>query len=336
MAHRAGPAVLILALLAGCGESDRNAAKVVVYTSVDQVYAERIIGECKETGLNVAAVFDAEANKTTGLFGRLMAERTQPRADVFWNGEACRTLQLVESGLAEDISDLVPENFPRKWIDPEGRWVAFSLRARVIVFNTNLVKREDVPRTLEELTRPEWKGKVAIAKPLFGTTATHMAALYEVLGEERAEQLLRALKANDVRVVEGNSVVRDVVARGEVPVGLTDTDDVFAGIEQGMDIDFVLPDQDGIGTLAIPNTVMILKGGPNPEGARLFVKFLLAPKVEEMLAFERARQIPVRDEILRPEELKRFVGIKSMDVDYAKVAARMPDAARRVEQIFLR
>jgi len=335
-AYALGLALFASAFLAGCGESDQGLSKVVVYTSVDQVYAERIIGECKELGLDVAAAFDSEASKTTGLFKRLIEERDRPRADVFWNNEACRTLQLVESGLAEDLSDLVPDNFPKRWVDPNGRWVAFSLRARVLVFNTKLVAPDEVPRTLAELTQPKWKGKVAMANPLFGTTATHMAALYEAMGEERAEELFRSLKANGVRIMEGNSVVRDVVARGEVPVGLTDTDDVFAGMEQGMEIDFVLPDQNGMGTLTIPNTVMIVKGGPNPEGARRFVQFLLSPKVEEMLAFERARQIPVRDDIPRPDELKRLTGIKSMAVDYGNVAARMPDTALRVEEIFLK
>ena len=147
---------------------------------------------------------------------------------------------------------------------------------------------------------------------------------------------MRKLKANDVRIVEGNSVVRDVVARGEVPVGLTDTDDVFAGIDDGLPIALVLPDQDGMGTFVIPNSVLIVTGGPNPKAARNFVRFLLQPEVEELLAFSRARQLPVRADVPRPEELVSLASLRAMEVDYRRVAERMPEVARRAEGIFLR
>ena len=88
-------------------------------------------------------------------------------------------------------------------------------------------------------------GTAAWANPLFGTTATHVSALYSTLGEKRAEALLRGLKENGIRLVEGNSAVRDLVAHGGAAVGLTDTDDALGGIEDGLPIAFTLPDQDG-------------------------------------------------------------------------------------------
>lgn len=328
-------------LAGGCGARDE--AEVVVYTSVDQVYAREVFQRfTQQTGVRVLAVFDTEAGKTTGLYRRLLAESRRPRADVFWNGELTRTIQLAQAGLAEDLSDLVPPDLPSRWVDEGGRWVAFSLRARVIVYNTELLSPAQVPRTLRELTEERWRGKVVMANPLFGTTATHVAALYEALGEQAAEEFLRALKANEVRIVEGNSVVRDVVARGEVPVGLTDTDDVFAGMAEGLPIDLVLPDQsdraDGpaLGTLLIPNSVMMVAGGPHPEAAREFVRFSLRPEVEELLAFSRARQLPARAQVPRPEALARLGSVRAMEVDYRRVAERMPEVARRVEALFLR
>jgi len=326
-------ALLAVPAFAGCPGGKRP--EVVVYTSVDQVYAQQVFDRFREqTGVRVRPVFDTEASKTTGLYNRLLAERRRPRADVFWNNEICRTVQLAEAGLAADLRDLVPPDIPRRWVDPTGRWVAFSLRARVIVYNTTLLKEADVPRTLQALTTEPWRGKVAMANPLFGTTASHAAALYEDLGDTHAEALFRALKANGVRLVDGNSVVRDVVARGEVPLGLTDTDDVFAGIQDGRPIGLVVPDQGGMGTFVIPNTAMLVAGGPNPDTARRFVRFLLEPQVEEMLAFGRPRQVPVRDDVNRPDDLKPFADLRAMDVDFSSVAARMPATARRLTDIF--
>lgn len=328
---------LLLAVVAGCDRSGVQPGEVVVYTSVDQVYAVRVFKRFTEqTGVRVRPVFDTEAGKTTGLFRRLMAERNRPRADVFWNGEICRTIQLARAGLGGDLRHLVPDDLPRRWVDPEGRWAAFSLRARVIVYNPEIVAAAEVPRSLADLTLPKWRARFAMANPLFGTTATHVAALYEVMGDEQAETFLKALKANEVRLVEGNSVVRDVVARGEVAVGLTDSDDVFAGIQDGKRLGFVLPDQDHMGTFAIPNSVLLVAGGPNPETAEEFVRFLLRPEVEELLAYARARQIPVRPSVPRPDELKDLAAMRTMRVDYGRVAARMPNTAKRMEDIFLR
>ena len=321
-----------LALTTTC--RSQRLKQVVVYTSVDQIYALQIFEQfTRDTGIQVRPVFDTEAGKTTGLYRRLLAEQLRPRADVFWNGEICRTLQLVDAGLAADLSEQVPNDLPQRWQDPQGRWAAFSLRARVIVFNTKHVKPEDAPKTLHELTLPEWRGKVAIANPLFGTTATHVTALHLVWGDAKAGQWLQALKANDARIVEGNSVVRDVVARGEVLVGLTDTDDVFSGIENGMPIDFVLPDQDGIGTLVIPNSVLIVAGGPNPQPARRFVSYLLQPEVEQLLAEGRARQVPVRAHVPRPSDLARLAEIRAMVADYGAVANNVGKIVRQAEAI---
>lgn len=327
-------ACALFLILTACNSPD---SEVIVYTSVDQIEAQRIFQLfTQNTGILVKPVYDTEAGKTTGLFRRLMAERNHPQADVFWNSEICRTIQLAEAGVAENISALVPADIPKRWLDPQGRWAAFSLRARVIVYNTNLIKRSSAaPQTLDDLLKPEWRNKVVMANPLFGTTATHVAAMYETLGNDAAEKYLTRLKANGLRLVEGNSVVRDVVARGEIPVGLTDTDDVFAGIANGLPIAFILPDQKTRGTFVIPNSAIRVARGPNPETARKFIRFLLSREVEEKLAFARARQIPVRADINRPKELNPFADLRALEVDYSRVSKRMSETAKQMETIFL-
>ena len=94
----------------------------------------------------------------------------------------------------------------------------------------------DAPQSIFDLADPKWKGQVAMADPRFGSTSFHVAALYALAGDEKMDDFFRRLKANGVRIVDGNSVVRDLVARGEVKVGLTDTDDVNVAIENGQPI----------------------------------------------------------------------------------------------------
>ena len=116
---RAWYALIPLVLAAGCG--DPEPAAVVVYTSVDQHYAEPVLAAFeRETGIRVRAVYDVEASKTTGLVNRLIAERARPKADVFWNGEFAQTMLLKERGLLASYASPGREAAP--WRDPDGYW----------------------------------------------------------------------------------------------------------------------------------------------------------------------------------------------------------------------
>ena len=133
---------------------------------------------------------------------------------------------------------------------------------------------DELPRSLFDLTKPKWRGKVAIANPQFGTTRTHVAALFAVLGPERAQQFLQDLLTNEVRIVDGNAMVKNLVAcarpdSSPIYLGLTDTDDVLAGKAAGEPVDLIYPDQDpaSFGTLLTPCSIALIRGAPHLEAA---------------------------------------------------------------------
>jgi iron(III) transport system substrate-binding protein len=220
-----------------------------------------------------------------------------------------RASLLKSKGVLEPFEPAAAADIAARWRDPGHAWTGFGARARVIVYNTKAVK--DPPRTLAALGDPKWRGRVAIGHPLFGTIANHFAAL----GEARALRLAAALKANQVRVVGGNSPVRDLVANGECDVGLVDTDDVWVGKARGDTIDLVYPDQDGDGTLAIPNCAALIRGAPHRENARRFIEYLVSAESEAFLARGPSHQMPVRPSV-SPELAK----IRTMDVDWGKLS----------------
>ncbi|MCX7934202.1 MAG: extracellular solute-binding protein, partial [Planctomycetota bacterium] len=255
---------------------------VCVYTSVDQVHAEPILRAFEaETGIKVLAVYDIEANKTTGLADRLIAERKQPQADVFWNGEFSQTLRLREKGVLAAIpAAAVPAAG-----DVEGYWRPGGGRARVILVNKSRLPPAEYPASLQDFLAERYPGEqIAIARPLFGTTATHAAALAAVWGQEKAIDFFRRLRARGVRVVEGNSVVRDLVAKGEIMFGLTDTDDALGAIQAGAKVEMIYPDQNDLGTLVVPTTVAMINGAPHAEEAQRLIAYLVRPDTQERLA----------------------------------------------------
>ena len=254
--------LLLAALFLGCKP---NGPTVVVYASQDQVYAEPILARFeKESGIRVRAIYDSEAVKTVGLVNRLLAEKNNPQCDVFWNNEEFRTRQLEAQGIVST-------------------WAAFGYRTRRLVVNTNLIS--DAPASLLELTNARWKGKVALAYPLFGTTATHFLALRQQWTPGQWEQWCRALRANEPLLLDGNAVVVQFVGRGEATVGLTDSDDIAAGQRQGMPIAALPVNAE---TLFIPNTVSIVRDAPNGREAKMLFDYLRSPEVLKALVEARA------------------------------------------------
>ncbi len=320
----------------GC-KSKKADNQVVVYTSLDEVYSQPVLDAFeKETGIKVLAVYDSEATKTIGLVNRLIAEKNSPRADIFWNSETGRTIVLKQNDVLDKYVSPSASEIPAQFKDPQGYWTGFAARCRVLIYNTNLLKKEDLPKSIFELTDVKWKGKVAIAYPLFGTTATHCAALFAQLGEEKAKAYFEALKANGAVLTDGNASARDRVADGTVLIAFTDTDDAFVAINQGKPADIVWPDKEGIGTLLIPNTVALIKDGPNPEAGRKLIDFLLSPKVEEMLAHCESGQIPLRTSIKCPQHVPTLDKIKAMDVDYEKIVDMMKTSDSFLQKVFVR
>lgn len=314
-----------------------RAAEVVIYTSLDQVFSEPILQEFeKKTGIKVKAVYDVEAAKTTGLVNRLIAEKNNPQADVFWNSEVGKTIVLKQKGVLDSYRSPSAEGIPEQFKDKDGTWVGFAARSRVLIYNTKLIKKSDLPRSIFELTDPKWKGKAALAYPLFGTTSTHVAALYALLGQEKAESFLKALKENKVIIVDGNSVVRDIVVDGEAAIGFTDTDDAHVAIKMGKPVDIIYPDKEGIGTLLIPNTVSLIKGAPHPQEAKKLIDYLLSRGVEGKLAFCESAQMPLRDGVKVPSHVPAFTSIKAMNVDFYQIAENLEKSAQFCQGLFIR
>jgi iron(III) transport system substrate-binding protein len=312
---------------------------VVIYTSVDQVYAEPIFKKFEKTKrIRVLAVFDVEAAKTTGLVNRIIAEKDRPQADVFWSGEFAQTILLKEKRVLTPYVSESAKDIPLLYHDSEGNWAGFAGRARVIVVNTRLVPPSKYPKSIFDLQEPFWPAEqVGMAYPLFGTAATHAAAIYVALGPEAGRAFFQKLQVRGIRVVEGNSVVRDLVANGQLMLGLTDTDDACGAIERGAPVAVVFPDQEqnALGTLVIPNTVALIANGPNPAEGRALIDFLLSKEVTNELIASGWIHIPLRQADVRPKCLPN-IDIKGMSVNFADVFQQLQPAKKDLAEVFIR
>lgn len=292
---------------------------VVVYTAHDRQFSEPILQKFEEaTGIEVLPVYDTEAVKTVGLVNRLLRERNRPRADVFWNNEIVRSIQLKNEGLTAPYESPSAARIPASLKDPEGHWAGFGARARVILVNKDrLPDQAQWPRRVDALADPQWKGNAAFAKPLFGTTNTHAAVIWAAAGEDAAKEFWNAALENAI-MEAGNAQARDAAAAGEVAWCLTDTDDAHGAVLDGANVAIVYPEGGpaGEGTMVMPNTVVLIKNGPNPEQGKALIDFLLSEAVEADLAASRSAQLPVRDGVPGPENLPPLNAGQIMEVNW--------------------
>jgi iron(III) transport system substrate-binding protein len=326
-----GPALVAAALVALAGCSSKS-AEVVVYVSEDQVFSEPILRDFeRETGVRVKPVFDTEEAKSTGVMNRLLAEKNNPQADVYWANEPIRAEVLKQESVAAAYQSPSAEGIPANFKDPNGYWTGFSARARVLLVNNSVANK---PKSITAYGDPAFNGKTVIANPLFGTTTTEIAALFIFWGDEKANTFLADMKRNNVKVSTSNGESADFIASGESGLGLVDSDDAANRIKQGKPVEMIYPDQDDNepGCFIVPNAAVLIKNGPHPEAAKKLIDYLLSAETERKLAASDAAQIPLHQGVETPAIVRKIENIKPMQTDYAAVARKMREIEPLLKQ----
>lgn len=281
-----------------------SADELIVYSGRKESATKPIVEAFqKKTGIQVKL----KVGKTSGLAHELIQEQARPLADVFIATEAGVMEILAKDGVLDayvspEAKDLEPGSWDRSW-----RWTGISSRARVIIYNKNLVPDKDVPRSVFQLTDPKWKGKVAIAGTLERTTLSWASALVAVKGPDFTKSFLARLSANGLKILPDNTDVWQGVGRGEFAIGLTNSPNYFVARKAGYPVGVVYPDQnDGeIGTLLNLNAVALVKGASHAAAAKRFIDFVLSAQGQRIL-IDGAYEIPLRPDIIDPVPLTGF------------------------------
>jgi iron(III) transport system substrate-binding protein len=312
---------------------DDSTPQVTLYCSVDQIIAEEVVARFeKESGIDVLVRYDSEASKTVGLVQRIRAEQKLPMADVFWSSEIFHTIRLAREGLLQPYRGEQTTAWPRAFCDDAGQWYGFGLRGRVIAYNTRRVDSSDAPKSLEDLLNRKWQDRIVMATPSFGTTGGEVASWFAHYGDARAKAILEGLKANGVRLVDGNSTAVRMLWLGQADICLTDTDDVYAAQRNGWPIEMIPNDQGDGGSLVIPNTVAQIKNGPHPDTAGALMEFLLSETTERLLAESDSHNYPVRKEL--QGEFGDYNIPSPLEIDYERIGDVLTLAIKVANEVF--
>jgi iron(III) transport system substrate-binding protein len=318
----------LASLLFACSADQRE---VTVYTSLDQPLSQTVLEQFeRDAGIRANAVYDTEATKTTGLVNRILAEANRPQCDVFWNNENVQTLRLVSRGVTQPYVSPNAETIPASFRDPQGHWTGFAARVRVIVVNTDRVDPVPAFAEYEDIFLDSHAADSALALPLFGTTASHVAALATAWGVDETETWLRSIQDRGAQILESNGRTCDAVARGAISFAWTDSDDFAVAQSEGYPIAAVIPSS---GAILIPNTVSIIAGAPHPDEAKALVDYLLRPETERLLAQQSGRQIPLHPDVETPTDVFRLSDLRVQQIDWGAVAENFEAATAMVNRV---
>ncbi len=316
--------------------SAASAQELNLYTYREPGLIKPLIDEfTKETGIKVNTLFAA-----SGLEERLRAEGASSPADVLLTVDIGRLQQAKDYGVTQAVkSEALEKAIPAAYRDPEGHWFGVSLRGRVVYASKDRVKQDAI--TYEDLADPKWKGKICIRSGQHLYNVSLFAAAIAHMGEAKAEEWLKGLKANLAKKPSGGDrdVVKDIAA-GVCDIGLGNTYYV-ALMLNGKDADqrkqaeavkVILPTFQGGGTHVNISGVTLAKHAPNRENALKFMAFLTSDTGQRIHAHVN-HEYPINPKISVDETIASFGDLKPDTLPIAEIAKLRKTASELVDKV---
>ncbi len=298
---------------AGAGERDPDAdpTNLVIWSAAAEDEADALVQSftAKHPGIRVDLIRAGSGE----LITRLNAEQPRPQGDILL-GIAKETYDAhydlfrgYKSANHEDIGPDVRDTAELP------RYYGYSMPLQTFIVNTNILPEGQYPTRWIDLVDPKYKGEIILANPaLSGSAYAQIYMFYKLFGEARLQELAR-----NAVFTASSTAVPESVARGEYGIGVTGEANVAKYISEGYPVVYVYPEE---GTGARFDASGIIKGGPNPKAAELFMDFVTSPDAYEIILNTRQRRVVV-DYLPGPGPLPALDAIKLFEYDAEEAAA---------------
>ena len=277
--------IVLAMMLAACGTGQAAAPKLTVYSG----RTEGLIGPllerfAQETGTDVQVRY----GDTAQLAATILEEGEASPADVFLAQDAGALGAVQAAGRFRKLPEATLQKVNPRFRSPLGEWVGLSGRARVVAYNTDRLKPEDLPDSILGFTDPKWKGRIGWA-PTNGSFQAFVTALRHTEGEAGARAWLEGIQANQPRVYPNNISIVDAVGKGEIDVGFVNHYYLYTFLKErgeSFPVRNYHPRASGAGAMINVAGIGILKTSQNVATAERFVEYLLAQPAQEYFAGE--------------------------------------------------
>lgn len=297
--------------VAATARAGGDAGTLVVYSGRGEALVAPLFREFEEqTGIEL----DVRYGATPTLAAQLRLEGDKSPADLVFAQECGALGALAEAGLLAPLPADVLARVEPRFRDPGGRWVATSGRARVLVHDTRRVRPEELPRRLEDLADPRWKGRIGWA-PSNASFQAHVSALRHGWGEARTRAWLEAVQRNEPRAYPKNGPIVQAVAAGEVDVGLVNHYYLHRLRRPGWTLANASFAAEGdAGNVLMISGIGVRAGSPNAGRAARLVTWLLADAQQRYFAQE-TYEYPVATDVPTHDDVTPLAGLRLASID---------------------
>lgn len=308
---------LLSPLLAACSEDE---PKLVVYNAQHEPLLKELAPAfTEETGIEV----ELRNGKDLEMSNQIVAEGKASPADVFLTENSPAMSQVEAAGLFDELPAGILDVIPEQYRPVSGLWTGFVARSTVLVYNTEQVQEADLPASLLDLAKPEWKDRISFS-PTGADFQAIVAAVLELEGEEATKAWLEGIKANG-KVYDGNNLVLEAVDSGEVEVGIVyhyywERDRKENGDVSDQSAQHYFTGGDP-GAFVSVSGAGILKSSDMKAEARKFVEFLVEKKGQQVLADSYALEYPLNPEVELDGVTKPFSELQPPQVNVSDLDA---------------
>jgi len=302
-------------------ESSANTggAQLTIYSGRNENLVGPLIEQFKtQAGIDVQVRY----GDTAEMAATILEEGDNSPADLFFAQDASALGALAQAGRFVELPTALTEQVEPRFRSPENLWVGISGRARVLVYNTDLVSEADLPASVFDLTNEKWRGQVGWA-PSNGSFQSFVTAMRGLAGEEAAQAWLEGMVANETHVYPNNNAILTAVGAGEIALGLANHYYLYQFLkEQGEAFparNHYFPAGD-VGAMVNVAGVGILQTGANQEAAQQFVEFLLSTEAQQYFATQTNEYPLTSAEIEINPMLKPLDEIVTPDIELSNLS----------------
>ena len=293
--------------------------ELVIYSGRSEPLLQPVIDAFKAKYPSVDVLLKAGSNSE--LANALIEEQGNPQADLFITTELFTVQALAQQGIFQSYEPAGADQLPAEFLGEDNLWTGLTRRARVIIYNADLVSQEELPTSIFDLADPKWQGQIAAAGSTNGSMQAQIAAMRQLIGEEETEAWLNDLLANDLTFFGGHTDVRKAVGAGEFQLGLVNHYYYHLQKAEGSNVGIIYPDQgEGqIGLIANATAAAVINGAPHVETAQAFMDFLVSPEGQKLFA-ELNYEYPLLPGVELHSDVQPLENFRLADVDVVAAA----------------
>ena len=306
----------LIASLTACSGSEEEGSSLVIYSGRTQEYIASVFADfTEETGIQL----DVRYGDSAALAAQILEEGENSPADLFISQDAGALGAVSGAGLMGQLDSSILERVGEYFRAPAGDWVAMTGRARILAYAPDRVT--NLPTSVDDLVKPEWKGRLGIA-PTNASFQAFVTAMIQLRGEASTEEWLRGIVANSPKFFEKNSLIVEAIDSGDIDAGLVNHYYIYEVAEElGREINvknhFFAPGD--VGNLVNASGVGIMRMSKKSELGAQLIEYLLSMKVQETFVND-VHEYSVVDPSLKPDGLIALSDVKAPAVKLADLA----------------